>query len=109
MEKLIPPLLHMVHLRIHPQPNTHSTVRDEGESPASPNQSAKLKRKSNATSKSRDEPYQGVPLKSGACADCSGNPPDIWINAVTNNPAHPPPINAASTHHKETIGSPLRA
>jgi hypothetical protein len=64
---------------------------------------------SNATTTSRDLPHQGVPLKSGACADGSGNPPDICINAVTNNPKHPPPINPANTHQKETIGLPLRA
>jgi hypothetical protein len=58
---------------------------------------------------SRDPRYQGSPFKSGACADCSGNPPAICINVMTSTPAHPPPINAANTHQNETIGSPLLA
>ena len=53
--------------------------------------------------------YQGISLKSGACADCSGNPPAICINDMTSTPAHPPPKNAAKTHQNETIGSLLLA
>src|ERR1700704_3227160 len=55
---------------------------------------------------SDDPRYQGNPFKSGACADCSGNPPAICINVMTSTPEHPPPINAANTHQNETIGSP---
>jgi hypothetical protein len=64
---------------------------------------------SNAATTWRALPHQCTPLKSTTGADCSGNPPDICINAVTNNPKHPPPINAANTHQKETIVSPLLA
>ena len=49
--------------------------------------------------------YKGNPFKSGACGNCSGNPPAMCINAMTSKPAHPPPINAANTHQKETIVS----
>jgi len=35
---------------------------------------------------------------------CSGRPPAKHINAMTRTPAHPPPINAANSHQKETIG-----
>jgi hypothetical protein len=58
---------------------------------------------------SRHRHYQGSPFKSGACADCSGNPPAICINVMTSTPAHPLPINAANTHQNETIGSSLLA
>jgi hypothetical protein len=86
-----------------PQPR-----KDESESPTSPigEIETQFQRDDYVT---RALPHQGSPFKSGACADCSGNPPDMCVNAVTNNPAHPPPINAASTHQKETIGLPLRA
>jgi hypothetical protein len=80
---------------------------EESESPTSP--IGEIETNSNATTTSRDLPYQGSPFKSGTCADCSGNSPDMCVNAVTNSPAHPPPTNAANTHQKETIGLPLRA
>src|ERR1700674_604995 len=80
---------------------------DESESPTSP--IGEIETNFNATTTSRYLPHQGSPFKSGTCADCSGNPPDMCVNAVTNNPAHPPRINAASAHQKETIGLPLRA
>src|SRR5205807_6335072 len=58
---------------------------------------------------SRDPCYQGSPFRSGACTDCSGNPPAISIIDMTSTPANPPPITAAKTHQNETIGSPLLA
>ena len=68
-----------------------------------------LQAASRLTSTSRSPRYQGIPFKSGASADCSGNPPAIRISDMTSMPAHPPPKNAVKTHQNETIGSLLLA
>lgn len=73
---------------------------------AQPWHGAELQTGSRSTSRSRSPRYQRSPFKSGACADCSGNPPAICINDMTNMPAHAPPIKLAKTHQNEIMGSP---
>jgi len=47
-----------------------------------------------------------MPLSSGAFADDSCKSPAMCINAMSKTPANPPPTNATSTHHNETICRP---
>src|SRR6266404_3574661 len=46
----------------------------------------------------RSSHAQGIPFKSGACSNCLGNPPAMYINAITSTPPNPPAMNAATTH-----------
>jgi len=50
--------------------------------------------------------WRGISDKSILGADGSGSPPAMVINAITEHAAHPPPKNAANTHHIETSWSP---
>ena len=45
-------------------------------------------------------------MRSGTYWFCSGNSPDIRINATSSTPAHPPPRNAANSHQTETMRYP---
>ena len=38
---------------------------------------------------------------------CSGNPPDMSINATSSTPESPPPTYAANSHHTETMWTPI--